>query len=113
MEQLIKDPCERNREYDKNLSELSVGNADRKFMLSWLEHDRKQTAEAVLSAVREMVEKRKMPITEQECVERYGTGADEIQENGQIDTRWLEDNVVYNQALDQLLTQLQANNKDV
>ena len=49
------------------------------------------------------IEGMKMPTTEEECVDRYGEGSDEVQENGQVEKRWLEDNVCYNQALQDVI----------
>lgn len=108
IQQLIKDQCERNREKVFHL--LSATNSHGYFsekgikslrieLKEYLDTQTQQTAEAVLSAVREMVEKKRMKIEdfEDSLYARYPEFCSAMNQN--------------NLLVDDLLTQL--TNKDV
>ena len=93
MEQLIKDQCERNREiYERENKKDNVN------IYAVLDEATQQTAEEILSAVRAMVEKQK---------------AFRKQETNERNTKYFTRLSQHRDTLDDLLTQLQANNKDV
>ena len=129
MEQLIKDLCERNR--DKSNEQFCFYSFEKKMTLEEVEeykddiedghqyieaepsdHDdfinqlTQQTAEEILSAVREMVD----GMRESEVCEN----PDDCPYCGRnMYCRGHSDEIAHNQALDDLLTKLQANDKNV
>jgi len=96
IEQLIKDQCERNRKewYDSQFNTFGVETKEEE--LKNLDQITQQTAEAVLSAVREMVEWMR---ADEERVQQWISkgGVDYI------------DNKAKLEILNKLLTQLQTN----